>query len=112
MKTTTTLKTKLCNDCFRKTCSQCIWKQITHTGGFTGDWEIINLAKEEGLVTRYAYKSILYLEQLGFEVVDEGGEVLLPYYRGWLNIEKTLPNLSSSSPVKLSPTKGNPVRWF
>ena len=25
---------------------------------------------------------------------------------------KTIPNLSNVAPVKLSPTKGNPVRWF
>jgi len=73
-------------------------KQITHEGGFTGDWEIIAKAKEKGLVidtplskdlavTRYAYHSILHLEKLGFEVVDENGDILLPYYRGWLNIE-------------------------
>ena len=25
---------------------------------------------------------------------------------------KTIPNLSNVVPVKLTPTKGNPVRWF
>lgn len=74
-------------------------KKITHKGGMAGDWSIIEFAQDKGFsisttsqndraVTRYTYESILYLENLGYEVVDENNELLLPYYKEWLNIKK------------------------